>query len=179
MDLILGVTWLKSLGKMLMDWRMMSLSFHWQDNQVTLYGLRPKGVAMQNSKEKLLQEITLFSVTTYSPMMIDGCLWKSNVEVTTVQGSELSLEKVLLDHPEVFTERLGIPPGRAIEHSITFQEATAPISVQPYRYPHYQKNEIERQVQEMLSQGIIRPSFCPFSSPVILVKKKDESWRCV
>lgn len=65
-------------------------------------------------------------------------------------------------------------------HRVTLQPATAPINVRPYRYPHFQKNEIEKQVSDLLSVGLIRPSSSPYSSLVLLVKKKDGTWRlCV
>ena len=39
------------------------------------------------------------------------------------------------------------------------------------------KEEIEKLVAGILQEGIIQPSKSPFSSPIILVKKKDGSWR--
>lgn len=59
-------------------------------------------------------------------------------------------------------------------------EGAAPVQVRPYRYAPALKDEIEAQVKEMLQSGIIQKSSSPFSSSVILVKKKDGSWRfCV
>lgn len=66
--------------------------------------------------------------------------------------------QVLQRHWQIFEEPKTLPPVRDTDHSITLQEGVESINVRPYRYPHVQKNEIERLVGEMLAAGIIQPS---------------------
>ncbi|XP_024019767.1 uncharacterized protein LOC21411464 [Morus notabilis] len=90
------------------------------------------------------------------------------------------LAPTLRDFADVFQEPTGLPPHRQLDHHIPLQPNAPPVKVRPYRYPHFQKGEIECLVNEMLAAGIIQPSTSPFSSPVLLVKKKDGTWRfCV
>ena len=73
-----------------------------------------------------------------------------------------------------------MPPSCTTNHAINLHPNAEPVNVMPYRYPYFQKQEIESQVELMLKNGVIRPSMNPFSSPVLLVKKRDRSWRfCV
>jgi hypothetical protein len=80
----------------------------------------------------------------------------------------------------LFEPPSSLPPSRSCNHSIPLVPRAQPVFVRPYRYPPNLKDEIERQVKEMLEQGIIQPSTSSFASPVLLVKKKDGSYRfCV
>ena len=41
-------------------------------------------------------------------------------------------------------------------------------------------SEVQRQVDELVAKGLVEPTTTAWSSPVVLVKKKDRSWRlCV
>lgn len=76
----------------------------------------------------------------------------------------------------IFEAQNELPPKRLQDHAICLQSSAKVPNIRPYRYPYYQKNEIEKIVKEMLSASTIKPSTNPFSSPVLLVKKKDGSW---
>ena len=52
--------------------------------------------------------------------------------------------------------------------------------MRPYRAPHYQKAAKEEIIKQLIKKGEIQETFSPFSSPAIMVRKKDGGWRlCV
>jgi hypothetical protein len=81
------------------------------------------------------------------------------------------------NHSKVFETPKGLPPIHDHDHAIHLIPESVPPNIRPYRYPYAQKSEIERMVAEMLEAGIIQPSQSSFSAPVVLVHKKDGSWR--
>lgn len=66
-----------------------------------------------------------------------------------------------------------------VKHTINTGEAR-PIKQAPRSVPLAKRDEVKRLVNEMERDGVIEPSSSPWSSPVVLVKKKDGSTRfCV
>lgn len=63
-----------------------------------------------------------------------------------------------------------------VEHAIDTGDAR-PVYVPPYRLGPHITDNIQSMVDEMLVNGIIVESSSPWSSPVLLVKKKDGSYR--
>lgn len=60
-----------------------------------------------------------------------------------------------------------------------------PVYIKNYRIPHTHKEEIERQVTKLISDGIVEPSHSEYNSPILLVPKKslpsskEKRWRLV
>ncbi|KAL8092142.1 hypothetical protein AgCh_034436 [Apium graveolens] len=70
-----------------------------------------------------------------------------------------------------------LPPSRKEDHLISILEGSKPVNLNPYKNPFLQRVEIECMVKEMLDGGIIRHNQSPYVSPVLLVKKWDNTWR--
>ncbi|KAK8618077.1 hypothetical protein V6N13_115952 [Hibiscus sabdariffa] len=84
-----------------------------------------------------------------------------------------------MEFEDLFPEEIpsGLPPIRGIEHQIDF----VPGAIIPNR-PAYQSNseetkELQRQISELLEKGYVRESLSPCAVPVLLVYKKDGTWR--
>ena len=85
-----------------------------------------------------------------------------------------TLLETLMQYSDVFDPSLG--HTTVITHKIDTGDA-APIRQYPRRLPYAYREETDKQVSEMLQQGVIKPSNSPWASPVVLVKKKDGTFR--
>ncbi|KAJ0940339.1 putative nucleotidyltransferase, Ribonuclease H [Helianthus annuus] len=170
-DMVLGVSWLATLGPVVTDYATSVFQFTLAGKQVTWQGDKPVVQGIQfNGFRQLVQSDGVSQMFHLSLLPPDN----------TPPTYPPELQAILSKFTMVFDPPTGLPPARSQDHHIDLLPNSTPVSVRPYRYPHFQKQEIERLVQDMLKQGIIRPSTSAFSSPVLLVRKKDGTWRfCV
>jgi hypothetical protein len=91
----------------------------------------------------------------------------------------LAVTKLLQDFADVFPKDLplGLPPIRGIEHQIDLIPGAQLPNRAPYRTNPDETKEIQHQVQALLDKGYIHESLSPCSVPVLLVPKKDGTWR--
>jgi len=107
---------------------------------------------------------------------IQGYLLLSSME----SKEEVNLKNIVVvqNFPEVFPDDIpGLPPNREIEFSIDLIPGTGPISMAPYRMSPSEFTKLKKQLEDLLEKQFIRPSVSPREAPVLLVKKKDRSFR--
>jgi hypothetical protein len=100
------------------------------------------------------------------------------------QGCDPSHKKELTDivskYDDIFQELDGLPPKREIQHEIHLHQDSPLPNVGMYRMSVVEMTEIKKKVQGLLDQGVIKPSSSPCGSPIVMVPKKDGTWRmCV
>ncbi|KAL4348542.1 hypothetical protein GQ457_17G027610 [Hibiscus cannabinus] len=171
-DMVLGVDWMRRYSPISMDFNNMTLSFQKDGEQIVLKG-GPRQPTVKFISSEKLQKLT------EKEAELIGEIYLLNSEGEDFE-SRPELQQILNAYEDVFQEPQGMPPERVHDHAIVLKEGAQPVNLRPYRFPHCQKTEVEKQISEMLAASIIRTSKSPFASPCLLDKKKDGSWRlCV
>jgi hypothetical protein len=89
------------------------------------------------------------------------------------------VQYILQQFQKFFAEPVGLPPRHLCDHSIPLVPGAQPVNKRAYRYTPQLKDEIEKQIQEMLASGYHPDQHKCFLVSNILVRKKDNSWRNV
>jgi hypothetical protein len=168
-DIVLGVDWLMTLGPILMDFKDLTMKFDQEGHQYKF------------------QDITSGSPEIISSHRMEKMLKKGHsgviAQLHAIQAIETpsvlqDLQAMLSKNQLVFSTPQGLPPFCGVhDHSIPLVPGSLPPNIRLYHHPFSQKNEIEKMVQELLNAGVICPSTSPYLSPVVMVLKKEDSWR--
>jgi hypothetical protein len=125
-------------------------------------------------------ELLFVSLSEGSPVCLIDAMQQQSAGIQLSTEVPETIQQVVQRFSNLFMDPTSLPPPREFDHHIPLVPGAQPVNVRPYKYNPHQKTEIEKQVSEILQQGIIQRSVSPFASPVLLVKKKDGSWRfCV
>lgn len=107
------------------------------------------------------------------------------LKLNHLSGNEKeSIKKICLKYNDIFClENDKLTVTKILTPSINVKDNTKPVYTKPYRLPHSQKSEIERQIKEMTKNGIIEEARSEWNSPMLLVPKKScndrKKWRMV
>ncbi|GJU71963.1 putative mitochondrial protein [Tanacetum coccineum] len=136
------------LGEMVVNWKELTMAFGEGDKRVSikcdpalsrsLVSLKSMVRTMHVQNVGFLIELNIMEIGKLLP-------YPSNDNITDV----------LEEFDDIFHLPYGLATHRDHEHSIQLKEGTQPISVRPYRYPHVQKDETERNIREPLDNGFL------------------------
>lgn len=144
-DVVLGVQWLRTLGKITWDFSDMTMSFE-----------KPQGGAMSLTTMKGTKFVE-GAIQAFQASHGGAWLLPLTTDIVQIEGpvEEIpgDVTSVLEQFPEVFEEPTGLPPQCNHDHRIELVPGATSVNVRPYRYAHSQKSEIERLVREMLDAG--------------------------
>ena len=144
-NVIIGVQWLKSLGPMLTNYAELTMQFFYNGALVELRG----------DKDTQMGLITPPQLRRLCRKPEGAICFHISVIAEDIPSSSSptwppELHALLLEFRQLFQNLQSLPPPRTTDHHIHLLPQATPVNVRPYRYPHYQKQEIELQVEMML-----------------------------
>lgn len=148
--------------------------------------LENKSTILHFDSEVPIAEIYNFEEINHIPLETSS----SNPVINEIRASHLNQEEktklftAIQEYEDVFyRDGTDLSFSNVIKHNIETKDEF-PVYTKSYRYPFIHKQEVEKQISDMLTKGIIRPSTSPWCSPIWIVPKKidasgKQKWRLV
>ena len=183
--MIIGMTWLRSHNPVI-NWRSGSIEF----------SRCPKSCGITPTLDTVQREFDLASTTTEYPTSDSINRLRHSINAKMHAATEWAIEdyksrKVLTledikagpfaDYADVFEDTINhtLPPHRSFDHRIELIDGWKHWPRFVYKAKPDEKDELNKFIDDMKTNGFIRDSSSPFSSPVFFIAKKDGKKRLV
>ena len=183
-DMVLGVQWLETLGEIKWDFKQLRMEFVIEGKKHVLRGSFAKAKLKTISSrgvQKLISQGSECSMVQLCSLQLRGApdlhCFSNGIKVIKEDSIHEAVQELLEQYEHLFKEPTGLPPHRTHDHKIPLKEGTSAVNVRPYRHSSFQKDVVEKMTNELLGTGLIQCSNSSSSSLVVLVKKKDGTWR--
>ena len=145
---------------------------------VVLFQILEHPVKVINEEEEVRDEV--MNVSSVQPDEDLSEKFRKHLSPTSRQDLDAELIDLLMRYRDAVALP-GDALGRTsvLKHHIKLKPGTQPIYVPAYRLPHSKLAQVDRVINEMLSQEVIQPSCSEWNFPMILVDKPDGSVRPV
>jgi hypothetical protein len=127
-DMILGLDWLEAHSPMEIHWAQKWIQLHYQGTFIQLVCILPD----------LPAGAVLHMCALEQPQEDDTASWPPEIQQLVQHYS------TLFDPPSQ------LPPSRSCDHSIPLIPGAAPVYARPYHFSPVIKDEVEKQVKEMI-----------------------------
>jgi hypothetical protein len=148
-NIVLGVACLRTLGPIIWDFLLITMQYSFNGKSILLTGLHPTSLTLEDGNNFL-------KASNSSNIGIWLQLLTQEAKDTSLTLQAL-IRILLAEFALVFNEPMGLPLARGHDHQI-FLKGNQSITVCSYRYPYFQKTEIEKIVRELLDLGVIKLS---------------------
>ncbi|NBK25918.1 MAG: hypothetical protein EOM68_28375, partial [Spirochaetia bacterium] len=163
-DAVLGKPWLARFNP----------DIDWQSNSMKLRQYGHVHVLRSTIFPSDKRPSTMLSTAQLVKAVKTGCeLFLVNM---TVPDSTLkpatAVDDILEEFKDVFPDDLpGPPPDLSVNHKIDLEPGSVPPHRPIYQMSEQELQEVKKQLDDLLSKGLIRPSVSPFGAPILFVKK--------
>jgi len=159
-DMIIGADWLEDHSPTWIHWQKKQMRFPVNGKRVLLKGATDdlsscKNISVPKLKGLLRRKAILHVVEFRRLLSSANIAPVHSIQEPTPAPASLEnippqIQQLLNKYTHLFQEPLDLPPVRVDDHHISLVPGAQPVNIRPYRYSPQQKNEIEKQIKEML-----------------------------
>ena len=127
--------------------------------------------------KKLINHAQKFALIMIKPQHSRNTAAMSRLTDQRSSQQQQHINNILEEYQNIFQAPDKVPLHCQVKHSIELVPSSSLPNAFIYRRSILENEEIHRKILDLIDKGHIRPNSSPSGSPVILVPKKDGTWR--